>query len=101
MSLPSSARQSANAPRARGPDVLTYRRVVRELAVAPLRTYRFSLSPLLPRSCRFEPSCSAYAIEAVLRHGVARGGWLAARRVLRCRPACAAGFDPVPLEASR
>ena len=81
--------------------MLTYRRAVRELAVAPLRAYRLALSPLLPRSCRFEPSCSAYTIEAVLRHGLGRGIWLAARRVLRCRPACAAGFDPVPVEATR
>jgi putative membrane protein insertion efficiency factor len=80
--------------------VLTHRRVVREVAVAPLRLYRMTLSPLLPRSCRFEPTCSAYAIEAVVRHGLARGAWLAARRVLRCRPACAAGLDPVPGETS-
>jgi len=70
------------------------------MAVAPLRLYRMTLSPFLPRSCRFEPTCSAYAIEAVLLHGVARGAWLAVRRLLRCRPACAAGLDPVPGEAS-
>jgi putative membrane protein insertion efficiency factor len=76
--------------------VLGRRRVVREAAVAPLRLYRLMLSPLLQRSCRFEPTCSAYAIEAVLRHGLARGGWLATRRVLRCQPACLGGDDPVP-----
>ena len=80
--------------------MLTHRRVVREVAVAPLRLYRMALSPLVPRSCRFEPTCSAYAIEAVVRHGLVRGGWLAAQRVLRCRPACAAGLDPVPGETS-
>jgi len=64
--------------------------------VAPLRLYRLLISPLLPRSCRFEPSCSTYTVDAVLRHGVARGGWLALRRLLRCHPACAGGYDPVP-----
>jgi putative membrane protein insertion efficiency factor len=80
--------------------VLVRRRVVRGVAVAPLYLYRMAISPLLPRSCRFEPTCSAYAIEAVVRHGIVRGAWLAARRLLRCRPACAAGLDPVPGEAS-
>jgi putative membrane protein insertion efficiency factor len=70
--------------------------VVLEACVAPLRLYRLMLSPLLPRSCRFEPTCSAYAIEAVVEHGIARGGWLALRRLGRCHPACEAGFDPVP-----
>ena len=72
------------------------RRVVREACVAPLRLYRLTVSPLLPRSCRFEPTCSAYAIEAVLHHGVARGAWLALRRLARCHPAHEAGLDPVP-----
>lgn len=72
------------------------RRVVREACVAPLRLYRLMVSPLLPRSCRFEPTCSAYAIEAVLHHGVARGAWLALRRLARCHPAHEAGLDPVP-----
>jgi putative membrane protein insertion efficiency factor len=74
------------------------RRVVREVAVAPLRLYRLLLSPLLPRSCRFEPTCSRYAIDAVVRHGLVRGGWLALGRITRCRPACAGGYDPVPAE---
>ena len=72
-------------------------RLVRETYVAPLRAYRLMLSPLLPRSCRFEPTCSAYAIEAVLRHGVARGTWLAAQRLVRCRPTHDGGLDPVPV----
>ncbi|MBI3770865.1 MAG: membrane protein insertion efficiency factor YidD [Deltaproteobacteria bacterium] len=74
-------------------------RAVREAVVAPLRLYRLMMSPLLPRSCRFEPTCSAYALEAVLRHGVARGAGLAARRLLRCHPACTGGEDPVPADA--
>jgi putative membrane protein insertion efficiency factor len=70
--------------------------VVRVAAVAPLRLYHLVISPLLPRSCRFEPTCSVYARDAILRHGIVRGGWLALRRLVRCRPACAGGDDPVP-----
>ncbi|HUG42305.1 MAG TPA: membrane protein insertion efficiency factor YidD [Longimicrobiales bacterium] len=58
--------------------------------------YRRGISPLLPRSCRFMPSCSAYAEEAVRRHGAARGAWLAARRLARCHPWGGSGYDPVP-----
>ncbi len=65
--------------------------------MTPLRLYRVLLSPLLPRSCRFEPTCSAYAIEAVVRYGVGRGGWMALRRLARCHPAHEAGIDPVPV----
>ncbi len=72
------------------------RRWLREALVLPLRAYHVIASPVLPRSCRFEPSCSSYAAEAVVRHGVARGGWLAARRLLRCHPWNPGGYDPVP-----
>lgn len=58
--------------------------------------YRARVSPLLPRLCRFEPSCSAYAREALVRHGAVKGTILAIWRVLRCNPLCRAGFDPVP-----
>jgi putative membrane protein insertion efficiency factor len=61
-----------------------------------LRGYRLLVSPVLPRSCRFYPSCSQYAEEALLRHGACRGTWLAARRLCRCGPWCAGGYDPVP-----
>ena len=63
---------------------------------AALRGYRYLVSPLLPPACRFHPSCSAYAEEALERHGVLRGGWLAARRVCRCGPWHPGGHDPVP-----
>lgn len=69
---------------------------VRRLAVLPLRLYQRLLSPFLPRRCRFYPTCSEYALQAVLRHGVLRGGWLAARRLLRCGPWHPGGYDPVP-----
>lgn len=68
----------------------------RQAVVAPIRFYRFFISPVLPPSCRFSPSCSVYAVEAVLTHGVLRGGLLALCRVARCHPWSAGGYDPVP-----
>lgn len=61
-----------------------------------VRGYRFFFSPWVGQSCRFTPTCSAYALEALHRHGPAGGAYLATRRVLRCHPACAGGLDPVP-----
>ena len=58
--------------------------------------YRRALSPLKPPVCRFEPTCSAYALEAVERYGAVRGGWLSLRRIVRCQPFCLGGYDPVP-----
>jgi putative membrane protein insertion efficiency factor len=69
------------------------------IALALLRGYKLLLSPFFAGSCRFLPSCSDYAREAVVRHGVLRGSWLAARRLSRCHPLGASGFDPVPLFA--
>lgn len=63
---------------------------------AALRAYRFFVSPLLGPACRFHPSCSEYAEEALARHGALRGSWLAAWRVCRCGPWSAGGHDPVP-----
>jgi len=61
-----------------------------------VRVYQWCLRPLLPAACRFHPSCSDYAEQALARHGALRGGWLAARRVCRCGPWHAGGYDPVP-----
>ena len=61
-----------------------------------IRCYQVAVSPLLPPSCRFYPSCSAYALEAVQVHGALRGSWLAVRRLSRCHPFHAGGLDPVP-----
>ncbi len=64
--------------------------------IGVLRIYQYAISPLLGRSCRFYPTCSEYAIEALRRHGLLRGGWLATRRVARCHPWHPGGHDPVP-----
>ena len=61
-----------------------------------LRAYQYTLRPLLGANCRFYPSCSDYAREAIQRYGAARGSWLAARRIARCHPYHAGGYDPVP-----
>jgi len=61
-----------------------------------LRGYKVLISPYFAGSCRFLPSCSEYAVIAIDRHGVMRGSWLAARRLMRCHPLCASGHDPVP-----
>ncbi len=64
--------------------------------IGVVRGYRRWISPALPPACRFVPSCSAYAEEALKKHGAARGSWLAARRLLRCHPFGGSGYDPVP-----
>ncbi len=64
--------------------------------IGVVRVYRRWISPALPPACRFVPSCSAYAEEALRKHGAARGSWLAARRLLRCHPFGGSGYDPVP-----
>jgi putative membrane protein insertion efficiency factor len=69
---------------------------VARLLLALVGGYRRFVSPALPPSCRFTPSCSAYAVEAIARHGARRGSWLTARRLLRCGPWHAGGHDPVP-----
>lgn len=69
--------------------------IVRALRAA-VRGYQWLVRPLLPPACRFHPSCSEYAAEALERHGAWRGGWLAVRRVCRCGPWHAGGHDPVP-----
>lgn len=66
------------------------------LLIGLLKAYRFAISPLYGQVCRYHPTCSAYALEAVTTHGSIKGSWLAVRRVGRCHPWAAGGYDPVP-----
>ena len=87
------ARDSREGSRRPGP--------VARILLAAVRAYRTWISPVLPPSCRFEPSCSAYAVEAVTEHGALRGFWLTLRRLLRCGPWHPGGWDPVPPRRTR
>ena len=71
-------------------------RWLRALSVLPIRAYRRFISPYTPATCRFQPSCSAYGQQAILRHGVVKGALLIVWRILRCQPFSAGGDDPVP-----
>lgn len=71
-------------------------RALAGLCILCIRIYQWTVAPLLPRSCRFAPSCSEYAAEALARHGILGGSWLALRRILRCHPWGGSGYDPVP-----
>lgn len=70
--------------------------MVRALLVALIRLYRIVLSPVLGANCRFEPTCSRYAEQALLRYGVAKGLYLGLRRILKCHPFSPGGYDPLP-----
>jgi putative membrane protein insertion efficiency factor len=72
------------------------RRILTLILLAPIYFYRCCISPLTPPSCRFVPSCSEYAVQALKMHGPFRGLWLAIRRILRCNPWGGQGYDPVP-----
>lgn len=69
--------------------------VARFVVLRMLRGYKWAISPMLPPACRYVPTCSEYAMEAVERYGILRGGWMAMRRVLRCHPLVRGGYDPV------
>jgi uncharacterized protein len=75
--------------------------LAKKLVVGLLRAYKWALSPMLPPSCRYVPSCSEYAIEAVERHGAVRGSWMGLKRVLRCHPFVKGGYDPVVRRTAR
>lgn len=70
--------------------------MIKTVLKLPIHAYRKLISPLLPPSCRFYPTCSEYALEAIDVHGPLRGGWLAVRRIARCHPFHPGGIDPVP-----
>lgn len=67
-----------------------------KILIAPIRFYQLCISPLTPPMCRFTPTCSQYAIEALRKHGPVKGLWLALKRICRCRPGGGSGYDPVP-----
>ncbi len=70
--------------------------MIRAVLISLIRFYRLMLSPWLGSGCRFEPTCSAYALQALQQHGAARGSYLTLKRLGRCHPWCAGGYDPVP-----
>ena len=69
---------------------------MKSLLIGLLRFYQYAISPFLGRRCRYFPSCSEYAVEAVKKHGAIKGGWLGVKRVCRCHPWHPGGYDPVP-----
>jgi putative membrane protein insertion efficiency factor len=69
---------------------------MKTLLIYLIKGYRIGISPLFPPSCRFQPTCSQYALEAVERFGAVKGGWLSIKRILRCHPLHPVGYDPVP-----
>ncbi len=75
--------------------------MIKRLLMGLVRGYRLLLSPWLGSACRFEPTCSAYALQALDRHGTAAGSYLTVHRLMRCHPWCAGGSDPIPERAPR
>ena len=74
---------------------------MKKFLIALIRGYQITLSPYVGQQCRFTPSCSQYATEAIELHGPAKGTWLATKRIARCHPFCDGGIDPVPPRAER
>lgn len=72
------------------------KKILTQLLLLPIYFYRHSISPMFPPSCRYTPTCSQYAVEALRKHGPFKGLWLAIKRILRCNPWGGSGYDPVP-----
>ena len=72
------------------------RRLLTGLLLLPIHFYRYCISPLTPPSCRYTPTCSEYAVQALRKYGPLRGSWLAVKRIMRCHPWGGSGYDPVP-----
>lgn len=70
--------------------------MVAKLMLLLIRFYQYGISPLLPPRCRYTPTCSQYAVQAIRKHGALKGGWLTAKRIARCHPWGGCGHDPVP-----
>ncbi|MFA7554922.1 MAG: membrane protein insertion efficiency factor YidD [Spongiibacteraceae bacterium] len=69
---------------------------MRRIFISCIKCYRYLISPMMANHCRFHPSCSSYAIQAIEQHGAIKGAWLTAKRLLRCQPFHPGGYDPVP-----
>ena len=72
------------------------KQILRHIVLFPVYFYRYSISPLKQPSCRYTPTCSQYTVEAVLKHGIIKGGWLSIKRITSCHPWGGSGYDPVP-----
>ncbi|KAB2822647.1 MAG: membrane protein insertion efficiency factor YidD [Paludibacter sp.] len=72
------------------------KQILRHIVLFPVYFYRYSISPLKHPSCRYTPTCSQYTVEAVLKHGIIKGGWLSIKRITSCHPWGGSGYDPVP-----
>jgi len=72
------------------------KKILSKIMIGGIRLYQYAISPYLPPSCRYTPSCSAYGIEALKKHGPFKGGWLTIKRVASCNPWGGSGYDPVP-----
>ncbi|MCD7973877.1 MAG: membrane protein insertion efficiency factor YidD [Candidatus Azobacteroides sp.] len=72
------------------------KKIISYFFLLPVYFYRYAISPLKPATCRFVPTCSQYAVEAIKKHGPLKGSWLAMRRLIRCHPWGGSGYDPVP-----
>ncbi len=75
--------------------------MLRKLFILPIRFYQMAISPLLGKNCRFEPTCSQYALEAIEEWGVLKGSWLGMKRISRCHPWGSHGYDPVPKKTEK
>lgn len=75
---------------------MSIRLIMRRIVIAPIRFYRYFLSPWVGHQCRFTPTCSEYTIQAIEEHGILSGIWLGIKRIARCHPGCNGGHDPVP-----
>ncbi|MHB1316067.1 MAG: membrane protein insertion efficiency factor YidD [Christensenellales bacterium] len=71
-------------------------KTAQRILIAIIGFYKKRISPIFPPACRFQPTCSAYAAEAIAKYGAGKGSWLAFKRILRCNPFCKGGYDPVP-----
>ncbi len=70
--------------------------ILSKLMILAIRFYQGAISPMFPAACRYQPTCSQYAVEAIRKHGPRKGGWLAIKRIARCHPWGGSGYDPVP-----